>query len=170
MEEIWKDIPGYEGIYQISNLGHLKILNPRRHSQGYQVVTLTNDENGTKPFLVHRLVAEAFLPNPENLPYVNHKDENPQNNRVENLEWCTPQFNNSWGTKNIRGAANRTKKVYCTDNSGTIIHKFNSCKEASIYFNCAPTTIAQAVKRTKIKNIPTRSCGGFYWYYNSQEV
>lgn len=115
MNEIWKDIQGYEGLYQISNLGRVKsyrqwkrascpaeyILKNSIANNGYCQITLYKDRK-KKKFLVHRLVAEAFIPNPKNLPHINHKDENPSNNNVNNLEWCTPQYNNCYGTARFR--------------------------------------------------------------------
>lgn len=115
MQEIWKDVKGYEGLYQVSNLGNVKsfkesaklgkpkelILKPHLINSGYYVVTLYSKKNKRK-FQVHRLVAETFIPNKEGLPCVNHKDENKLNNSVENLEWCTYQYNNNYGTARIR--------------------------------------------------------------------
>lgn len=106
--EEWKDIKGYENKYQISNLGRVKALDYRRtgkeqiisikNNKGYSEVALWKDSK-RKMFMVHRLVAQAFIPNPNNLPQVNHKDENKTNNIVENLEWCTQSYNNSYGTR-----------------------------------------------------------------------
>lgn len=116
MDEIWKNIEGYEGLYMISNFGRVKCLEhkcPGRYKNkprtvkehimkitlnkenGYYYTTLSNLDRG-RTFAVHRLVAKAFLPNPENLPYINHKDRNRQNNNVDNLEWCTPLYNNTY--------------------------------------------------------------------------
>lgn len=102
MTEIWKDIVGFEGEYQVSNKGRVKsfmgkeprILKPRKNKKGYLRVSL----HAGNDFCIHRLVAIAFLDNPNNLPEVNHKDENPANNNVENLEWCTHQYNLTYGT------------------------------------------------------------------------
>ena len=110
MEE-WKSIPGYEGLYEVSNLGRVRsldryikysngqirlhkgrILNPSKDTNGYLKVLLKCNTK-CKTITVHRLVALTFLPNPDNLPCVNHKDEDKTNNRVENLEWCTQQYN-----------------------------------------------------------------------------
>ena len=103
MEEVWKDIEGYEGRYQISNYGRLLSLNyhntgvpniikPKTHRHGYVFYILYKD--GTrKAFMAHRLVALAFISNPNNYPIINHKDENKLNNYFENLEWCTCSYN-----------------------------------------------------------------------------
>lgn len=103
MIENWKDVVGYEGLYQVSdrgnvlslnyrNNGYAKRLTPKRNSKGRLWVLLYRDGE-KKPFLIHRLVAAAFIPNPEQFPEINHKDENPLNNSVENLEWCTRKYN-----------------------------------------------------------------------------
>ena len=118
-EEIWKDVVGYEGYYQVSNMGRVKslerkckccgnstrtirskILKPG-NDKGYLKVNLHKD-NKTKQHTVHRLVAIAFLPNENNYPCVNHKDENPSNNNVSNLEWCSYEYNNNYGTTKER--------------------------------------------------------------------
>ena len=102
MEE-WKDIKGYEGLYRISNTGKVlslrymnsynsKELTPKKNNKGYLWVELRNGGN-PKQFLIHRLVAETFIENPNNYPIINHKDENPLNNDVSNLEWCTLSYN-----------------------------------------------------------------------------
>ena len=103
MKEIWKDIKGYEGIYQISNLGQVKslhnklgqkelIMKQNLKRNGYYQIRLKN--NGKqKDYIVHRLVAQAFIDNPMKLPCINHIDENKTNNNVENLEWCTVEYN-----------------------------------------------------------------------------
>ena len=118
--EVWKDVVGYEGLYQVSNEGRVKklahtiydtgkggtkrvrhypakILKLILNAQGYYTVGLSINKKG-KTHLVSRLVAQAFIPNPDNLPCVNHKDENSQNNYVDNLEWCTRAYNNQYGT------------------------------------------------------------------------
>lgn len=112
MTEYWKDINDYEGLYQVSNCGNVKTLNynhtgkerllkPWKIKSGYLYVRLY--KNGkTKMFQIHRLVAQAFIQNPKNLSCVNHKDENPSNNLVSNLEWCTQEYNTNYGTRNER--------------------------------------------------------------------
>lgn len=109
--EQWLSIEGYED-YQVSNFGRVKslgndktrkekILKPSTNNKGYQQVSLYKDGK-QKWFLVHRLVASAFTPNSNNLTQVNHKDENPSNNHVENLEWCDREYNCNYGTRNER--------------------------------------------------------------------
>ena len=106
---IWKPIVGYEGLYEVSNTGLIKSLNCynykeprllklRRRSDGYLNVGLSKN-NVTKTKTVHRIVAEAFIPNPNNLEMINHKDENRANNNVDNLEWCTRAYNQLYSIK-----------------------------------------------------------------------
>lgn len=104
MQEIWKAITDYENLYEVSNIGRVKnirtgrILKPGIDRYGYYNVGLCkNGKQKTKN--VHRLVAQEFLPNPDNLPCVNHKDENKLNNRVDNIEWCTVSYNNKYGNR-----------------------------------------------------------------------
>ena len=109
--EIWKPIKGFEGLYEVSNLGRIKALKRKKNcnkgwgwvkehimkqttaNSEYYRVPLTNKEHIKKYYLVHRLVAIAFIPNPKELPQVNHIDGNKLNSKVENLEWCTRQEN-----------------------------------------------------------------------------
>lgn len=130
MKEVYKDIPGYEGLYQVSNLGNVKSLNYRRKGQeellspgitqwGYLIVSLS--KNGEiKQFSIHRLVAKTFLPNPLNLPEVNHKDHNEQNNCVDNLEWCTSRYNQEYS---------HAKQVEQYDLNGNLINVWKSVRE-----------------------------------------
>jgi len=129
-EEIWKDIKGYEGLYQVSNIGRVKSLdrtfiNKIGHKQhtkerimklgtdkdGYLQVSLCDSSGKVKRFYVHRLVCEAFHENPKNKPCVNHIDEDKTNNIASNLEWCTYEENNNHGTHNARAAKTKSKPV-----------------------------------------------------------
>ena len=117
MPEIWKNIKDYEGLYQISNLGRVKriwktkenICTPILQKEYYYINLCKHQKSKRK--LLHRLVAQAFIPNPDNLTEVNHKDEDKLNNRVENLEWCTSKYNSNYGTRNIRKA----KPIQCIE-------------------------------------------------------
>ena len=129
MEE-WKSIPGYEGLYEVSNLGRVKslekyrynnggkqllkerILRPIKTRTGYFILSLYKNKT-YKYYLIHRLVALTFIPNPDNLPMVNHLDEDKTNNRVENLEWCTAKYNSNYGTSIERAINTKIKNGYC---------------------------------------------------------
>lgn len=114
--EEWRDIPGYEGLYQVSSLGRVKslhfnkwkIISQRIRGKGYYAVTLCKNKS-QKDFYVHRLVAEAFIPNPNNLPQVNHKSEVKMDNFVDNLEWCDNLYNINFGTRTERSADGHKK-------------------------------------------------------------
>ena len=103
MNEVWKDIEGYEGRYQVSNLGNVKSLNYGGHGYAKNLVPKCNNsgrlwvelfaDGKKKCALIHRLVGVAFIPNPNNYPQINHIDENPKNNQANNLEWCTGDYN-----------------------------------------------------------------------------
>lgn len=105
LEEVWRDISGYEGLYQVSNFGNVrntkgKILKQTNGNSGYKRVFLFKDRY--KPFFVHRLVAMAFIENPENKPCVNHIDNDRTNNMFDNLEWVTYKENMQWASKQGR--------------------------------------------------------------------
>ena len=120
MKEIWKDVEGYEGLYQVSNLGRVKrittgrVLKPLKHSNGYLMVKLSkNSIVYTKT--IHSLVAQAFIPNPENKPEINHIDENKTNNNVSNLEWMTRKENINHGTRTERMSKTQSIPIITTN-------------------------------------------------------
>lgn len=134
MKEIWKDIVGYEGKYQVSNLGRVKSLNYGR--TGKEKVLKYEDNNGylrvnlcknckVKHYRIHRLVAQAFIPNPDNLPVINHKNEIKTDNRVQNLEWCTSQYNSTYNNQHIKRGIKLKKKRACYKN-GILIKVYDS--------------------------------------------
>lgn len=163
MIEIWKPVVGYEGLYEVSNLGRVKSLNYRRTGKegilsqgkcknGYSIVGLYKNEK-RKPYYVHRLVAEAFIPNPENLPEVNHiidDFEHRSDNRVENLEWCTVEYNNTYNDRHKR-AGNKIKGKYIGDKSPrakkvkciTTGEIFEAVREAGRKYNIDATSICR---------------------------
>ena len=115
-----KDVKGYEGIYAITSCGKVwsymskKFLSPRITRAGYYEVALYKN-NQPKQFRIHRLVADAYINNPENKPAVNHKDENKLNNCVNNLEWVTPKENVNYGTRSKRMSQKMSKSIYCKE-------------------------------------------------------
>lgn len=143
MSEVWKDIKGYEGDYMVSNwgnvkrlegldsLGHLRkerILKPLKNDKGYLRVQLS--KNGKKRiYFVHRLVAQAFIPNPDNLPCINHKDECKSNNNVDNLEWCDVKYNNTYGTRIKQMAEKTSKTVFQYTLDGEFVKEWKSLME-----------------------------------------
>ena len=164
--EIWKDIPDYEGLYQVSNLGRIKSLNYNhtktekirkldQSGKGYSLILLCNSK-GKKKYLVHRLVAEAFLDNPDNLPQVNHKDGNKLNNNVDNLEWCTNGYNEKHAyslglkSKNYADKNGMARPVLQFDLNNNFINEFKTIKEAHQKTKTAVDTIIRSCKnRTK---------------------
>ena len=139
MQEIWKDIEGFEGRYQVSNLGNVRswynatttprILKPDE-SKGYLYVNLSS-KGEHKSYLIHRLVAVAFLPNPNGYPEINHKDENKYNNRADNLEWCTRAYNMAYGSARVRQGISRGNPVAQLTIDGFMIAKYTSAEIAS---------------------------------------
>lgn len=174
MYEIWKDVDGYDGKYLISNYGRLKSFAQDKTNgkiklgnlthKGYLAVLLYDADGNKRWYPVHRLVANAFIDNPDDLPQVNHKDEIKTNNHVDNLEWCTNEYNVNYGTKNERTAlANRccpttSKKVYSVDEDGNIEY-FNSIGEAERQTGCSHSNIVRALKGRR------NHCGNRQWFY-----
>lgn len=162
-DEIWRDIKGYEGLYQVSNLGRIKslkfksekILSPGIISGGYYAINLYKN-NIRKQYRIHRLVAEAFIPNPENYPIINHKSEIKTENFVENLEWCSYKYNSNYGTAIKRRAEKKNKKVYCYN--ADVYIEFDSCADAGIKVNRSASAIHKAAKKGN-------KCAGLNWSY-----
>lgn len=173
MQEVWKDIDGYEGFYQVSNCGRVRslsrlsscgrklsrrILSDLVDKKGYLVVRLYKNGIG-KTFKVHVLVAKAFVPNPNNFVEVNHKDENKQNSRADNLEWCSRKYNMNYGTcQSRKGKANKRPVLMCSL-SGDVLKRFDSIQEAQKFVGA--TTIAHCCKG-KAKTVK-----GYIWKYEN---
>jgi hypothetical protein len=177
MEEIWKPVVGYENAYEVSNLGRVRSVdkyvnhNPSgmalRKGQirkqiltkdGYCRVSLWDKYKG-RYFAVHRLVAMAFIPNPDNLPCVNHKDENPQNNRADNLEWCSVLYNGGYGTKGLRCSKSQSKQVAQYDKEGNLL---------KVYIGPVYAEKETGINQCAIRNCclgHSKTAGGYVWKY-----
>ena len=181
--EIWKDVAGYDGFYQVSNKGNVRsvarkdsigrkrgglILKPAYDRGGYLTVGLCkNGKSKTKN--VHRLVAETFIPNTKGFLEVNHKDENKSNNRVENLEWCTREYNVNYGTRTEKVC----KKVRAVNIKTGDVVTFNSTVEAGRKgYHCGVVSMAcRGVYKTSVGVLvgDGRTYRGFRWYYEMEE-
>ena len=162
MQEIWKDIKGYEGLYQISNLGNVRSLH-WNHSNKIRLLTpFLNDgylrvgfrvNNVLKNYLIHVLVANAFIPNPENKPQVNHKDGNKLNNNVSNLEWVSAFENVIHAKKHNLITKNPCRWKPCKINqlslNGKIIATYPSQREASRQLNLIQARISYAIANNR---------------------
>lgn len=175
MTEIWKPIPGYEGLYEISDIGRVKslpretfgllrfkeerIISSNGDGKGYRTIKLSKNGKVSR-YLVHRLVAMAFIPNPDNLPYINHKDENRSNNNVGNLEWCTPKYNVNYGN-----AHSKWKESYLKSN-GRPICSYDENGNLVKEYNCFVDAVREGYKRRHIEeciNGLKRMHKGLFW-------
>ena len=165
--EVWKDIKGYEGIYAISNYGRVKniatdkILSPVNNSKGYYKVELRKEKIG-KRYYIHRMVAEAFLPNPNNKTEVNHRDSNPSNNHISNLEWVSSSENTKHAV--YKGAlcawGNRAKPIEAINIESGIVSRFATISEAERTFNTRHITDVLKGKRHQCKGYTFRYIEG----------
>lgn len=172
MKEIWKPINGYKN-YQVSNMGNVKniitgrVLKGQNNGKGYLFVTLYDENHKGKQIMIHRLIAQTFIPNPNNLPQVNHIDENKHNNCIENLEWITSEDNINHGTHNIRVGLNNPnrKPIYSVSENGEVIY-YESGRDAKRYWMekgiiVNPTGIVSVLKGK------TDTYKNMAWYYQS---
>lgn len=197
-EEIWKDVVGYEGLYQVSNLGRVKSLGFDKWHKGrvikphfdglkhYLFVQLHKNKT-SKKINVHRLVAKAFIPNPNNLPQVNHKDENKTNNNASNLEWCTNEYNINYNNGSAMKKAIKTryerydvKKLVAKTKATKIKNGSFSAEIPVNQFTWSGDFVARYVSATKANkktgvqmHVISRCCrgiykqgGGFIWVYD----
>lgn len=184
MTEEWRDIPGYENLYQASNLGRIRsveryieradgyknhimprvLKQKKNNSNNYLLVNLHKDKK-PKRYLVHRLIAITFIPNPHNLPQVNHKDENPQNNKVSNLEWCDCKYNICYGTarrrhsEHVKNRPDISKPVEQYTRDGVYIATYPSSVEAHRQTGVWHQSI------WRVMNGILKTAGGFIWKY-----
>jgi len=186
-EEIWKDIKGYEGRYQVSNKGLVKslthvtiredgkklpikgrILKPMSNFNGYLQVSLCDSSGKVKRFYVHRLVCEAFHENPKNKPCVNHIDEDKTNNAASNLEWCTVKENCNHGTRNARVgeavAKALSKPVGQYTRDGKLIKVWQSTQEVERQLGFAHNNISEVARGKR------KIAYGYVWKYIDEEM
>ena len=166
MMEIWRDIDSYEGLYQISNKGRVKslkygkerILRAHDNGDGYLKVQLYKN-TACQYRYIHRLVAIAFIQNPDNKPQVNHKDENKKNNCVENLEWITCIDNCNYGTRNERVS----RKILQYSKSGEFIREWQSAAEVERVLGIDNSNITKCCKGKR------KYAGSFIWRYKEKD-
>lgn len=181
MEEIWKEIPGYEGYYEASTFGRIrsieriiinrykvdhrksKILKPQMVCSGYFQILLS--KNGIHVHkLIHRLVAETFIPNPHKYNQVNHKDENKSNNHVNNLEWCNAKYNSNYGTGIERRKKPNKVSVCQYSRSGLLINTFSSLSDAERETGIVLANISSVCKGKR------NTAGGYIWKYKNKKA
>lgn len=166
MQEIWKSVVGYEGLYEVSNLGSVRSLPRKGTNITGRVLRYSTDRCGYRQVIlakfgerkcakVHRLVAQAFLPNENNHPCINHKDENKQNNNVGNLEWCSYYYNNIYNGRAKKAASKKHKKVFCVELNSV----FDSFADAARSTQISAGNICWCCKG----NLQT--AGGYHWRY-----
>ena len=176
--EIWKKIENYDNYY-ISNRGNVlniyekaikrnskekgiafKILKPIKDTNGYYCVSLYKNKS-FKNYKIHRLVAEAFIPNKRNYNQINHKDENKSNNQVENLEWCNSKYNNNYGSRKNRASKKMNISVSRFDNEGKLIKKYDSIQSVK-KDGFDPSKVCSICKN----KYGRKTHKGYIWKYN----
>lgn len=180
-EERWRDIAGYEGMYQISNLGRVKslerqmklnlnkdknmikkekILKPGKTGikRNYLGVELLKNSKQKHKY-IHRLVAETFIPNPNNYKEVNHKDENTLNNCASNLEWCDTKYNINYGQRTLKATKKLSKPIIQLDLENNLIKEWDSMRNASRNLNINISNISRCCKGE------FKTAGGYIWKY-----
>ena len=158
-----KDVVGYEGIYAVTSCGKVwsykseKFLKPRANNYGYLYVNLS--KNGKiKSYHIHRLVAMAYIPNPENLPQINHRDENKTNNCLQNLEWCNCNYNNNYGTRNEKISNSKKIPILQYTLDGEFVKEWPSATDVGREVN---KRISQCLRGKQ------KTAYGFVWKYKN---
>lgn len=178
MEEKWKSVTGFVGLYEISNFGRIrslcsdkwhkgKILKPHLDGKGNYLSIILHKNKSTFHKQIHRIVAEEFIPNPHNYPCVNHKDEVKTNNNAMNLEWCTYSYNATYGSARYKNVISRTKNksknaeraVLMMDKNNNVLREFRSGYEAQRHTNISRV----GIRKCCIGEY--RQAGGYIWKY-----
>lgn len=180
--ETWKPVVGYEGLYEVSDMGRVKtlhykggkeerILCEKKHLDGYLFVELY--KNGSKkPITIHRLVATAFIENPNNFPCINHKDENKANNKAENLEWCTWKYNVNYSIARrkernpqirfTRNGRKRFRRIVQVDLDGNIVKTWQDSRTIFLETNMSDWAISQCCVGKQ------KTAYGYKWHYAAE--
>lgn len=168
MYEEWKEVYAFDILFEVSNLGRIRTkyhgkqgykkeyryIEPLDNGKGYLRINIKRNGN-QKTVYIHRLVAEAFVPNPDGFVEINHKDENKKNNSADNLEWCTHLYNCHYGTRNERTGRAHAKKIVCVE-----LNKiYDSLREAAKDMDVGKTAISNCLKGR------SKSCAGYSWRY-----
>lgn len=190
-KEVWREVkrPHFDGLYEVSNYGKVRniktkrVLKPVAHKNGYLFACLCN--HGKQAIVsVHRLVAIAFIPNPNNYPIVNHKDETRDNNKACNLEWCTHKYNSNYGVAKIRARESlkkfkssermkeiarqngrrSSKPVLQFDKQGKLLARYRSAKEAALSNKLNHSHILECCNKKRYKTV-----GGYIWKFEKEE-
>lgn len=170
MIEEWREVYGFDVLYEVSNLGRVRTkyhgksgygneyryLIPLDNGNGYLRLNLQSNQRPRTTY-IHRLVAEAFVPNPNGYAEINHKDENKRNNRFDNLEWCEHIYNCNYGTRNERTSRKNEKSIRCVE-TGIV---YASLREAAEVMDIGVTAIGNCLKGR------SKSCRGYTWEYVS---
>lgn len=170
MREKWRPVVGYEGLYEVSNLGRvrrIRIVEPTKKKHGYMQISLVDKDGVRKLHRLHRIVAAAFIPNPEGKPQVNHRDENPENNRADNLEWATAEENTNYGSRTERAAAkngSRTPIIQIDPGTMKVVAEYPGQSAAA-----KATGIAAACINACLRGKQKRA-GGYLWEYKYKKI
>jgi hypothetical protein len=182
MQEVWKPVAGYEGVYEVSNHGRVRSLDgfdwmgrrvkgklrkTKKNNRDYVQMSLSKD--GTiKYYLMHRLVAEAFVENPDKLPQVNHKDENKNNNCADNLEWCTNIYNRHYGTGLERAIKNHDYEQIAHKNMRDLKQMTPDGELVALWHGVMTAYRATGIHESGIRNCcygKAKTAGGYKWAY-----
>lgn len=168
--EEWRPVVGYEGLYEVSNLGRIRrvrLMSPTIKKHGYVQVSLMDAHGVRKSYRLHRLVAEAFISNPDSKPQVNHRDENTLNNRADNLEWATPAENTNYGSRTERAMAkngSRTPILQIDPHSLAVVAEYRSQSAAAKATGIGLSSINACLRGVQ------KHAGGYIWQYKYNKI